>query len=144
MRKFGPRTAYQTAGGRMATTYDRWSLGMQFGDTATAVAERMPQPIPQSLLGRRQVSERVPQMFRGLDQYTSKRDRSTGILSLVIHVLVAAGIISLGMFVPTKVVKTIQSNIAPIHLTLYDPPPPPVMEVKKVQGGGGGGGAHQV
>ena len=112
---------------------------MQYGNSASAVAERMPQPI----MGRREVPERVPQMFRGLDQYASNRDRASGVLSFVIHGVVAAAIVSLGMMVPTKVVKTVETNVAPIHFTLYDPPPPPVMQVAEVRGGGGGG-AHQV
>ena len=104
------------------------------------MAEAMP-----PVMGRRATSGRAPQMFRGLDQYTSNRGRGTGFLSFVLHLLVAAGLVYLGTLVPTKVVKTADTNVSPIHFTLYDPPPPPpVMQVAQVPGGGGGGGAHQV
>jgi len=140
MGKLGPRTANLAAGERMTGTYSQWPLALEFGNTASAVAERMPQPV----MGRPAASGRVPQMFRGLDQYASNRDRVSGILSCVVHVLVAFAIVSLGMMVPTKVVKTEVTNVAPIHFTLYDPPPPPIMRVAEVRGGGGGGGAHQL
>jgi periplasmic protein TonB len=141
MSKYGPRTADLAAGGRMTGTYDRWPLAVEYGDTASAVVERMPQPI----MVRPAASERVPQMFVGLDQHTSNRSGASSTISFIIHLLVAAGIVTLGMMVPRTVVKTADTNVSPIHFTLYDPPPPPpVMEVVNVPRGGGGGGAHQL
>jgi protein TonB len=141
MGKFGPRTAKLATGARITDSYDRWPLALEYGNAATAVATRM----PPAIMGRPAVPERVPQMFKGLDQYASNRDRASGVVSLVVHVLIGAGVLLLGMLAQTKVVKTAVANVSPIHLTLYDPPPPPpVMQVAKVQGGGGGGGAHQM
>ena len=138
--KYGPRTEHLADGGRMTGMYDRWPVALQYGNTASVVAEHLPQPI----MARPAAPARVPQMFRGLDQYTSNRDRFSSTLSCVIHVVAAVAIVSLGMMIPTNVVKTADTNVAPIHFTLYDPPPPPVMQVAKAPGGGGGGGAHQV
>lgn len=140
MSKYGPRTAKFAAGARISDPYDRWPLALEYGNAASAVAGRM----PPAIVGRPAAPQRVPQMFKGLDQYASNRDRASGVVSIVIHVLVAAGIILLGMLVPTKAVKTAVANVAPIHISLYDPPPPPVMQVAKEQGGGGGGGARQL
>ena len=140
MSKFESRTANLAAGGRMMDMYNRSSLALQYGDTAAAVAE----PMPHQVIGRSAASGRAPQMFKGLDQYTSNSGRGTGVLSFILHLLVAAGLVFLGTLVPTKVVKTADTNVSPIHFTLYDPPPPPVMQVAQVPGGGGGGGAHQV
>ena len=129
----------------MTDRYDRWPYSLQFGSSATALAERLPaERMPHPSIGRPVASARVPQMFRGLDQYTSNRNRASKIVSVVIHIVGAAGIIAVGMLVPTKVVKTANTDVAQIHFTLYDPPPPPVMQVVKVRGGGGGGGAHQL
>ena len=135
MSKYGPRTAKLAAGARMTDPYDRWPLALEYGNAVSAVAGRM----PPAIMGRPAAPERVPQMFKGLDQYASNRDRASGVVSLVIHVLVAAGIIALGMLVPTKAVQTAVAKVSPIHISLYDPPPPPVMQVAKAQGGGGGG-----
>jgi periplasmic protein TonB len=141
MSKYGPRTTNLAAGGRLTDAYDRWPLALEYGNTASAVAERMPQPI----IARSAASDRVPRMFVGLDEHTSNRNRASSTVSLIIHVLVAAGLVTLGMLVPKKVVQTADTNVAQIHFTLYDPPPPPpVMQVAPVPGGGGGGGAHQV
>jgi len=124
----------------MTDAYDRWPLALEYANTASAVAERMPQPI----IERPAAPVGVPRMFVGLDQYTSNRNRASSTLSFVIHILLAVGIVTLGMLVPTKVVQTADTKVAPIHFTLYDPPPPPVMQVAQVPGGGGGGGAQQV
>ena len=141
MGKYGPRTAKFTAGARISDPYDRWPLALEYGNAASAVAGRMP---PTAIVGRPPAPEPVPQMFKGLDQYASSRDRASGVVSLVVHVLLAAGILLVGMLVPTKAVQTAVAKVSPIHISLYDPPPPPVMQVAKAQGGGGGGGARQV
>lgn len=83
-------------------------------------------------------------MFKGLDQHASNRDRGSGVLSFLIHIIVALAIVWWGMMASGRVVQTADSVVAPIQFTLYDPPPLPVMPVAKAQGGGGGGGAHQL
>lgn len=83
-------------------------------------------------------------MFKGLDQYTSNRDRGSSALSFLIHIIGALAIVWWGMMATSRVVQTAETTVVPIHFTLYDPPPPPVMQVAKVQGGGGGGGAHHL
>ena len=134
------RTPNPGAGKAMTDSYNRSSLALQFVNTTAAVAELL----PQQYVGRPAVAERVPQMFKGLDQYTSNRNRNSGALSFFIHGLVALAIVSLGVMSPRTVVQTAETKLVPIHFTLYDPPPPPVMQVAEVHGGGGGGGAHQV
>jgi len=120
--------------------YNRSSLSWEFENTAPAVA----QPTPRLVVRGTAATERVPQMFKGLDQYASHRDRSSRALSCLIHIIVAGAIVGWGMMASRRVVQTADSIVAPLHFTLYDPPPPPVMPVAKVEGGGGGGGAHQV
>ncbi len=139
--KYGPGTEPLADGGRVTGIYDSWPVTLQYGNSASVVAEHLPLPI----MARPATPVRVPQMFRGLDQYTSNRDRFSSTLSFVIHVVAAVAIVSLGMMIPKTVVKPADTNVASIHFTLYDPPPPPpVLEVAKVPSGGGGGGAHQV
>ncbi len=92
----------------------------------------------------RPAARRDPQMFKGLDQYTSSRDRGSGVLSFLVHTMIALAIVWWGMMASGRVVQTAETSIVPIHFTLYDPPPPPVMQVAKIEGGGGGGGAHQL
>ena len=140
MSKYGPGTEPLADGGRVTGVYDNWPVTLQYGNTASVVAEHLPLPI----IARPAVPASVPQMFRGLDQYTSNRDRFSSTLSCVIHVVAAVAIVSLGMMIPKTVAKTADTNVASIHFTIYDPPPPPVMQIAKVPGGGGGGGAHQV
>jgi periplasmic protein TonB len=124
----------------LTDAYDRWPLALEYANAASAVAERMPPPI----MGRPAASERVPRMFVGLDQHMSNRNRASSTVSFIIHILVAVGLVTVGMLAPKKVVQTADTKVSPIHFTLYDPPPPPVMQVAPAPGGGGGGGAHHL
>jgi periplasmic protein TonB len=124
------------ADARKTDSYDCSSLALEFSSTASPAAEHAPKLI---------LKRPAAQMFRGLDQSASHRDRGAGILSLFVHFEVASAILLWGMMMtPNRVVQSTDNTIVPIRFTLYDPPPPPVMPVAKVQGGGGGGGAHQL
>jgi len=96
--------------------------------------------MPTAVLKRMPAAGGGPTMFRGLDQRIGKRDRSTTVLSVCLHVGAVAAILGLLAF-HGPVVQTAQTVVS--KLTLYAPPPP-VMQVAPVKGGGGGGGAHHV
>lgn len=113
--------------------YNRSSLALEFTNVVSATVPSAPQLF---------LKRPATRMFSGLDEYASSRGRGSRVLSLLIHLIIALAIVSLGMM-PGRVVQTAETTVAPIQFTLYDPPPPPVMPVAKVQGGGGGGGAHQ-
>ena len=87
---------------------------------------------------------RKPHMFMGLDAHVSRRRRGSTVLSVMLHVFVAAAIVELGLILNRPLVRTVEMTVAPVQFTLYAPPPPPVMPVAKVQGGGGGGGHHEL
>lgn len=126
---------------RKNDTYNRSALALEFNSTTYPLAH----PDPQLTLKRYGPAGPVKHlpMFKGLDQYASSRNRGSGVLAFLIHLLAALTIVWLGMIAPARVVQSAETTI-PIQPTLYDPPPPPVMPVAKVQGGGGGGGAHQL
>jgi periplasmic protein TonB len=80
--------------------------------------------------------------FQGLDTLTARKDRTSNLVSLVLHLFVITAILWLGLKTPAIVQPV--TTLAHVDFKLYDPPLPKVMPVAKVMGGGGGGGAHQL
>ena len=78
-----------------------------------------------------------------IDPLAVKGDKTSNLVSLVIHVVAITLILTLAMSVRSNMVIQ-PTNVTHVDFTLTAPPPPIAMPVAKVQGGGGGGGAHQV
>ena len=77
-----------------------------------------------------------------IDPLAVKGDKTSNLVSLVIHVVAITLILTLAMSVRSNMVIQ-PTNVTHVDFTL-SAPPPIAMPVAKVQGGGGGGGAHQV
>jgi periplasmic protein TonB len=82
--------------------------------------------------------------FQGLDTLVAQKDKTSNLVSFVVHVVIITAILWLGLRVPTAIVQP-ATTLTHVDFTLYAPPPPPkVMLVAKAMGGGGGGGAHEL
>lgn len=82
-------------------------------------------------------------LWRGEDPFKVNRSRTSTVVSFILHGVVVALIIYLGL--NFKVVMPAVKKVTGVNITLYAPPPPPkVLPVAPAQGGGGGGGAHQI
>lgn len=82
-------------------------------------------------------------LWRGEDPFAVPRSKRTTVVSFILHIVVAALAIYLGINV--KVVIPAVKKVTGVDITLYAPPPPPkILPVAPAQGGGGGGGAHQI
>ena len=84
-----------------------------------------------------------PSAFQGLDTLTASTDRSSNLVSLIVHVFIITAILWLGLNGPRAIVQPM-TTVTHVDFKLYDPPPPMVLPVAKASGGGGGGGAHQI
>lgn len=84
-----------------------------------------------------------PVSFQGLDELTAKKDRTSNLVSVVVHVFVITAILWLGLQGPPAIVQA-PATLTHVDFKLYDPPLPKVMPVAKVAGGGGGGGVHHL
>lgn len=81
--------------------------------------------------------------FQGLDTLTARKDRTSNVVSFIVHVCVISALLWIGFRVP-KIVKPAEA-LTHVDFTLYAPPPPPkIMPIAKAAGGGGGGGAHEI
>ncbi len=100
------------------------------------------QPLPQ-LVGKPNAAAAAvpPTMFRGLDPSLFKRDRSSKVISFVLHAVVIAFVLWIG-FNSQRALKAASTVVTRLDFTLTAPPP--VLPVAKALGGGGGGGAHNV
>lgn len=82
--------------------------------------------------------------FQGLDTLTAQKDKTSNLVSFVVHVFIITALLWLGLKGPTAIVQP-ATTLTHLDFTLYAPPPPPkVMPVAKAMGGGGGGGAHEI
>ncbi len=82
--------------------------------------------------------------FQGLDTLVAKKDKTSNLVSIVVHVFIITALLWLGLRGPVAIVPP-ATTVTHVDFTLYAPPPPPkVMPVAKAMGGGGGGGAHEV
>ena len=122
--------------------YNRSSLALEFADTAFPSVQPLPQLVAKR--GGPAGQDARSSMFKSLDQYASNRDRGSGVLAFLIHLLVILTVLWVTTIAQSTVVQSPDTAVLNIPFTLYDPPPPPVMPVAKVQGGGGGGGAHHM
>ena len=122
------------ARGRLAESYNRSSLAVDFEEDGAALAWKpMPQLVPRPMI----VNGPAPRMFRGLEPALFKKDKRSNAVSFCIHVGVI-GAILWWSFTAHPVVHD-ETTTVPIKFVLTDPP---VMQVAKQEGGGGG--AHQV
>ena len=78
-----------------------------------------------------------------IDPLAVKRDKTSSVVSLVVHVVAITLILTLALKVRSNVMLQPTTLVTPVDFKLTAPPPI-VMPVAKVQGGGGGGGAHQM
>ncbi len=82
-------------------------------------------------------------LWRGEDPFKVQRSKTTTVVSVILHVVIAGLVIYLGINV--RVVIPAVKKVTGVDITLYAPPPPPkILPVAPAQGGGGGGGAHQI
>jgi len=82
-------------------------------------------------------------LWRGEDPFAVPRSKRTTVVSFILHVVIAAVVIYLGINV--KVVIPAVKKVTGVDIALYAPPPPPkILPVAPAEGGGGGGGAHQI
>jgi protein TonB len=125
-----------------AELYNRSSLAVERRSTYET---KPPAPAPRLVFraASPNASAPVAPSFQGLDTLTARKDRSSNLVSFVIHVFVITAVLWLGLRVPPAIVQPVTS-LSHVDFKLYDPPLPKVMPTAKVMGGGGGGGAHQV
>lgn len=94
------------------------------------------QKLPQPALASRPVFTVDPLAFKG--------DRTSSVISFVIHTAVICLVLWLAVRVHSAVILEPDVVVRHVDFTLYAPPPPVVMPIAKIDGGGGGGGAHQI
>jgi len=118
--------------------YNRSSLAvdLQVGSTVRL------QPLPHLVEKENAEAAAPATMFRGLDPSLFKRDRSSKMISFVVHAVAISVILWLG-FNSQQALKAANTVVTRLDFTLTAPPPP-MLPVAKALGGGGGGGAHQV
>ncbi len=118
--------------------YNRSSLAV---DLEVGSTVRL-QPLPQ-LVGKANAEAAAAPavMFRGLDPSLFKRDRSSKVISFVVHAVVIAVALWLG-FNSQRAMRAADSVVTRLDFTLTAPPP--LLPAAKALGGGGGGGAHQL
>lgn len=77
-----------------------------------------------------------------LDPLAVKRDKTSGAISFVVHVVGITLVLALALKVHSSV--AIEQPMIATHMDFKLTVPPMTLPVAKVAGGGGGGGAHQV
>lgn len=124
--------------------YNRSSLAFDFGGAGVGSLEWQSQVTSELTPAIHAVPDTL--IFKELDRLQFKRDRTSSVISFLLHVLAATGVLWWGLTAHIHVVQTQTATVVPVEFKVYDPPPPPppVMPIAKVMGGGGGGGAHQV
>jgi TonB family protein len=78
-----------------------------------------------------------------VDPLAVKGDKTSSIISAIVHVAVIALVLTLAIKVHSNVTLQPTLVVTPVDFKITAPPPI-TMPVAKVQGGGGGGGAHEV
>lgn len=125
-------------------SYNTSSLAFEFEGDSVAAAALPAAAIPKRYIARS--DRRDTAMFRGLDETAFRRGRKgSTTFSFILHLCIIAAVLYIGLLFHVPQVRTAQTQLTPLHFTLYDPPPP-VMPVDTVKAptGGGGGGAHEV
>jgi TonB family protein len=77
-----------------------------------------------------------------VDPLAVKRDKTSSVISFLIHVVAITLVLTLAVTVRSNVTLQRTTIVTPMDFKLTAPPV--MMSVAKVQGGGGGGGAHEV
>jgi TonB family protein len=124
-------------------TYNHTSLALDARSDVTT----WPQPMPRLISARYAAPNAAPPerlIWKGIDPLEFKRDRKSNVISFVVHAAIVTAVVGWGLSSHPRVIQTSNTEVTPMHFTLYAPPPPQVMQVAKVQGGGGGGGAHHL
>lgn len=81
-------------------------------------------------------------LWRGRDPFATEHGRGSRNTSLVIHVVVIAGVLWWGATSHNRILQPLKNEVA---FKLYTPTtPPPIKPVPKPIQGGGGGGAHKI
>jgi len=76
------------------------------------------------------------------DPLASKRDKKSSAISLVVHLVIVALVLSLALKVHTNIALQPAVIVTPLDFTLSIPPM--TLPVARLAGGGGGGGAHEM
>ena len=121
----------------VATAYNRSSLAVGLED------ESEPESRPGPKLVTLPIAARGVTTWTGADPFAFKRDRSSRVVSFLIHGIAIELLLILWGLASHQQIMQAAENFIPVDFKLYDPPPP-VMPVAKVEGGGGGGGAHKI
>jgi protein TonB len=121
--------------------YNRSSLAVESQNASVAAKA----PAPHLVAKPRPPAGQAPPSvsFQGLDTLTANKDRSSNVVSLIVHAFIITAILWLGLNGPPAIVQPV-ATVSHVDFKLYDPLPPKVLPVAKVMGGGGGGGAHQI
>src|SRR5579863_1992594 len=123
-------------------SFNRSSLAVELEEPPQEAVQEW-RPIPR--LVPRPAAVQVDDVpFKGLDLKSIKGDRTSKVVSAILHIEIAALVVWLGFQVkPAAIIQP--AVVTHIDISKYLPPPPPkVMPVAPRMGGGGGGGAHQV
>lgn len=114
--------------------YNRSSLALDYQD-APALDW---QPAPRRIAAPRAVENIKPEplVWKGLGLPDSRRDSNSTAISLLLHIVIIAGVLWLGL-TSHLAVKPVKTEVTKVNFKLYDPPLP-VMHVAKNEGGGGG------
>jgi len=137
------RLAVERSGARprAAEAYNRSSLAVDFDESWVEDLQPLPHLVPIPAIGSVAVVRGAPS-FMSLDVATRQRDPAAKVVSFIVHTVVIAGILWLGVQAHQAVVAPVA---VPVNITLYAPPPPPkILPVAPKMGGGGGGGAHEI
>jgi periplasmic protein TonB len=122
--------------------YNRSSLAVDYDDAAVAPWTPLPHLVSREVRPLGAGPNEL--LWTGADPFATKGNRTSNVISFLLHAGVIVFVLWLGTRMHTAIVEP-QVVATHVDFTLYAPPPPPkVMPVAKVQGGGGGGGAHQV
>lgn len=77
-----------------------------------------------------------------IDPLAVKRDKTSSVISFVVHAVVISLILTLAVKARTSFTLQPATIVTPVDFKITAPPV--ILPVAKVQGGGGGGGAHEV
>lgn len=80
-------------------------------------------------------------LWQGQDPFAEKRGRASRNTSLVVHVVVIAGVLWWGAVAHNRIIQPIKNEMV---FKLFDPQFPPVKPTPKPIQGGGGGGEHRI
>lgn len=125
---------------REAEAYNRSSLALEFEDDEdSSLVLPLPHLVSKSAGGRSGVPDSP--LWKGRDPFASNRGRGSRNASLVIHVVVIAGVVWWGATSHNRILQPLKKEIV---FKLYAPQLPPVKPTPKPLQGGGGGGERRI